>query len=88
MNLYSMLSRTGILIFLLALTTPAFAYLDPVTGNIVVQALMVAAAAIAVSFHKVKAYINSKLRRRTPDECSQSNQNTPDSDEGQYEVKE
>lgn len=81
-----MFSRTGILLFLLAFTTPAFAYLDPVTGNIVVQALMVAAAAIAVSYHKVKAYINSKLRRRATDKYYQDSQNAPDSDKGQNEA--
>lgn len=81
-----MFARTGILLFLLAFTTPAFAYLDPVTGNILVQALMVAAAAIAVSYHKVKAYINSKLGRRTTDEYHHNNQNAPDSDKGQNDA--
>ena len=44
-----------VLLLCVALSLPAWAYLDPATGSVVVQAVLAALAGVALFFHKVKA---------------------------------
>ncbi len=43
-----------LLLFTLALSTPSFAYLDPVTGNIIIQFALAAVAGVALTFGRLK----------------------------------
>ena len=56
------------LLFFAALHTPAFAYLDPGTGSIVLQAIIgavaVGAATISVYWNKLKALVLGRLRSK------------------------
>lgn len=51
--------------FCLALSAPALAYLDPVTGNILVQALLAAFAGIALSYHRLKIWFQGLFGKKT-----------------------
>jgi hypothetical protein len=50
-----------VLLLVIALSAPALAYLDPVTGNILVQGLLAGVAAVALAYHRIKAYARVKL---------------------------
>jgi hypothetical protein len=56
------------LLLVLALSTPALAYLDPVTGNLLVQAVLAGLAAIALGYHRLKAYLGSLFGKKTESE--------------------
>ena len=55
-------------LLVLALSTPALAYLDPVTGNLLVQAVLAGLAAIALGYHQLKAYLGSLFGKKTKTE--------------------
>jgi hypothetical protein len=59
-------------IAVLALATPAFAYLDPGTGSILLQsligALAVGAAAVGTFYGRIRAFFS---RKKTPDSADE-----------------
>lgn len=67
-----------VFLLVLALSGPALAYIDPITGNILVQAVLVVAAGVAVGYHRVKSYLGSLFGRKKPQ----------DNDQGDSETKE
>lgn len=51
------------LLMMLALTMPAFAYLDPATGNIAVMAVMWLVGGIAVAYHRIRLSVASAFNK-------------------------
>ena len=55
-------------IFMFALQTPAFAYLDPGTGSMILQALIggvaVAGATLSVYWNKIRSFVTSRTRTK------------------------
>ncbi len=49
--------KVRIALLILGLSTPALAYLDPVTGGAFIQILLVIFTSIALGFHRLKLWI-------------------------------
>lgn len=69
-----------LLLFTLALSTPAFAYLDPVTGNIIIQFALAGVAAVAVTFGRIKNRVKEYMDRRKNPPQSKPSESTNDED--------
>lgn len=71
------------LLFFVALSAPALAYLDPVTGNIIVQVVLAAFAAAALGYHNLKARVQAMLgkNKKTAKQESDESKATSTSDQ-------
>lgn len=58
------------ILLIVALSLPAAAYLDPVTGNIIVQAVLAGVAALAVAYGSIKARLQSLFGKKVSTEES------------------
>lgn len=54
-------------LFLLAMSAPSLAYLDPVTGNLLVQAFLAAVAALALGYHRVRLFFQRLFGKKDPE---------------------
>lgn len=63
---------------LLALTSPAYAYLDPGTGSIILQAIVGGIAAVSVGFaaarHQLKAFFSKLFGKNSNPEDHKENE--------------
>lgn len=60
-----LLSTTCALIMLLSISSPAHAYLDPVTGSLIIQGLVALIAGIIASVRSVRQKIITFFRRKS-----------------------
>jgi hypothetical protein len=74
-------------LLLLAMSAPALAYLDPVTGNILVQAVLAAFAALALGYHRLKLYVQKLFGKggSQPPEEEKKEQNAPEKSDAREE---
>lgn len=60
------------MLFFTAMTTPAFAYLDPGTGSMILQAIIgalaVAGVAVSTFWSRIKAFFASTFSRKKGDQ--------------------
>ena len=56
-------------IILTSSTTPALAYIDPVTGSIIIQTIVGGLAAVAVAMRSVREKILKLFKSKKPDDA-------------------
>jgi hypothetical protein len=62
------------------------AYLDPVTGNILVQAILAGCAALALGYHRIKVFLGSLFGKKKEPEKKSDEQTQKDEAEKGSEV--
>lgn len=72
-----------VVLLCLALSSPALAYLDPVTGNIIVQVVLVAFTSIALGFNRLKLWVLGLMGKKPSQKQEESS-----SEEGSEEKSE
>lgn len=63
-----------ILLLLISLALPAAAYLDPVTGNLIVQAVLAGVAALAVAYSNLKTRIQAMFGKKSEESAKEESQ--------------
>jgi len=64
------MKRTAIIIYFSVLPSQAFAYFDPGTGSLIIQALIGGLAAVTLFWGRVKLYVTSFFKSSASDDVA------------------
>ncbi len=72
--------QNRVVFLILALTTPALAYIDPVTGNLIVQGLIAALAACGLFYRRIRQRVRDAFGGKDAPSEEESEESTEPED--------